>query len=361
LIIDRYMMREVGIPFVGVSLVLLTVFSTFSLTRFLADASSGLLNASEVTHLTALKGLIALEVLLPIAFYVAVILGLGRLYRDAEMDALRAGGVSENRLLRPILTLALLLAVAVGVMSLGIRPWAYSQMYQLRAVAEASSEIGRIKPGLFYSYDERQRTVFIDRMSADQGQLEGVFIRSVDGEDLEVVSSSTGHFQPFVDAEYHQLSLFDAKVYKKVDDGPDIYGSFGTLTLRLRAREPDPVGYRTKAEPTIDLLFSSDPFDRAEFQWRMSTAISTLLLAMLAVPLSRSKPRQGRYAKLLVAMLLYAFYYNLLGISRTWVEQQSMSTIWPVVVLLAAIVVFLYAPWRRWRSRLNGGAKIAVP
>jgi lipopolysaccharide export system permease protein len=360
-IIDRYMMREVGFPFVGVSAVLLTVFVTFSLTRFLADASSGLLNATEVTHLTALKGLIALEVLLPIALYVAVILGLGRLYRDSEMVALRAGGVSENRLLRPILSLAALLAIAVGVLSLAVRPWAYAQMYQLRAVAEATSELGRIKPGLFYSYEQRQRTIFIDRMSADQGQLEGVFIRNKDGQDLEVVSSKTGRFHPYVEPDFHELSLFDANVFKKVEDGPDIYGSFGTLTVRLRAREPDPVGYKTKAESTGWLLVSNDPFDRAELQWRISTAVSTLLLAMLAVPLSRSKPRQGRYAKLLVAMLLYAFYYNLLGISRTWVEQQSIGSIWPVVAVLGVIVAGLYSPWQRWHNRFRQGGQDAAP
>ena len=350
MIIDRYMMREVGIPFVGVSVVLLTIFVTFSLTRFLADASSGLLNAAEVTHLTALKSLIALEVLLPIALYVAVILGLGRLYRDSEMVALRAGGISENRLLRPILSLAAILAIAVGVLSLSVRPWAYGQMYQLRAVAEATSELGRIKPGLFYSYDERQRTIFINAMSADQGQLEGVFIRSKVGQDLEIVSSKLGRFHPYVEPGFHELSLFNANVYRKVDDGPDIYGSFGTLTVRVRAREPEPVGYKTKAESTAELLISDNPFDRAELQWRFSTAISTLLLAMLAVPLSRSKPRQGRYAKLLVAMVLYALYYNVLGISRTWVEQQAMGSIWPVVAALTAVVVVLYTPWRRWKA-----------
>ena len=353
MIIDRYMVREVGAPFVSVSVVLLTVFLTFSLTRFLADASSGLLNASEVIHLTALKGLIALEVLLPIALYVAVILGLGRLYGDSEMDALRAGGVSEKRLLRPILSLAVLLAIAVGVLSLAVRPWAYSQMYRLLAVAEASSELGRIKPGLFYSYHERQRTIFIDRMSPDQGQLEGIFIRSKVGQDLEIISSTKGRFHPFVQPEFHELSLFNANVYKKVEDGPDVYGSFGTLTVRVRAREPDPVGYKTKAESTRGLLVSNDPFDRAEFQWRISTTVSTLLLAMLAVPLSRSKPRQGRFAKLLVAMLLYAFYYNLLGISRTWVEQQSIGSIWPVVAVLAVIVAGLYSPRQRWYARLR--------
>ena len=350
------MMREIGVPFVGVSVVLLIVFVTFSLTRFLADASGGLLTGEEVTQLTLLKGLVALEVLLPIALFVAVILGLGRLYRDSEMDALRAGGVSENRLLRPILLMAAVLAFGVGILSLVIRPWAYTQMYQLRAVAEATSEIGRIKPGLFYSYDQRQRTIFIDRMSADQGQLEGIFIRSKVGPDLEIISSKEGQFHAFVEPDFHELALIDASVYKKVADGPDIHGSFGLLTVRLRAREPDPVGYKTKAESTAGLWLSNDPFDRAEFQWRISTAVSTLLLAMLAVPLSRSKPRQGRYAKLLVAMLLYAFYYNLLGISRTWVEQQSMGSIWPVVAVLAAVVAVLYSPWQRWYARYRRAA-----
>jgi lipopolysaccharide export system permease protein len=93
------------------------------------------------------------------------------------------------------------------------------------------------------------------------------------------------------------------------------------------------------------LQLSANPKDRAEYQWRISTAITTLLLALLAIPLSRSRPRQGRYAKLLLGFVIYAAYYNMIGISQTWVEQQKMSTIWWAPSTLAFLVILYYLPW----------------
>ncbi len=353
MIIDRYLIREVSAPFVAVTAVLMVIFLTFSLSRFLTDASGGLLTGDEVLRLTLLKGVIALEVLLPIGLYVAVVLGLGRLYRDAEMEALRAGGVGEGRLLRPVLALAFVLAVGVGLLSTLARPWAYAETYALKARAEATSEVERIKPGQFYSYQDRQRTVFIERMAERGQRLENIFIRSRDGADLEILSSKRGRFQPLVDADHHRLELFDAKVYKKVADGPDLYGDFGTFAISLSVREPEPVGYRSKAEPTLALRDSADPAAIAEYQWRLSTPVSTLLLAMLAIPLSRSRPRQGQYARLLLAMIVYAMYFNFLGISRTWVEQRTIDHLWAVPLALAVTVTVLFVPWRRLRGRFS--------
>ncbi len=79
MLVDRYLLREVSLPFIGVSSALLLVFLTYSITAFLAKASGGLLNPGEIAHLTFLKSLIALEVLLPMGLYLGVIIGLGRL------------------------------------------------------------------------------------------------------------------------------------------------------------------------------------------------------------------------------------------------------------------------------------------
>ena len=103
--------------------------------------------------------------------------------------------------------------------------------------------------------------------------------------------------------------------------------------------------------PTVELFGSPDPNERAELQWRLSTPVSTLLLALLAIPLSRSKPRAGRYGKLLLALGLYVLYFNLLGMARTWVEQQTLASIWWVPGLLAGITISALTPWRRLRAR----------
>lgn len=346
MLIDRYLFREVSMPFVGVSIALLSIFLTYSITALLAKASAGLLNPGDVAHITFLKSIVALEVLLPIGMYLGIILGLGRLYSDSEVYALQAAGIGESRFLQPVILFATAVAILIAFLSIVARPWAYQQVYNLGAVAAASSELARIKSGRFYVDGKSGRTVFVQSLSDDKQQLQGVFVRSRDAEGLQVVSSASGRFEPFATEDHHKIVLTDAHVYKKVDDGPNVLGRFKSLTLFLGTADPELVGYKVKAQSTLALSSASEPKERAEFQWRLSTSVSTLLLALAAVPLSRSLPRRGRYAKTMIALLVYALYLNFLMMGKTWVEQEKLTTIWWVPGCFAVIIVLLYEPWR---------------
>ncbi len=343
-IIDHYLVREVAQPFVAIFIGLVVIFITFSLSRFLVAADAGLLQPVEVAKLTFLKSIISLDVLLPLSLFLGVMTGLGRLYTDSEIYAMRASGISEANLLRPLMRLALVLAVVVGLLSAWARPWAYAQSFAIKAMAEASAETGRIREARFYDFGKNDRTVFIEHIAENGRDLEGVFIRTRKGDDLQVITATKGEFEYFFKPQFHRLKLTDARILKKVQDGTDLSGQFGNFTLYLSAQSPKPPGYKVKSASTNTLRQSSDPVDRAEFQWRLSTPVSALLLALAAIPLSRSRPRQGRYAKMLLALGIYAIYFNLLDVSRSWVEQGSSAYIWWVPGLLSLVVAGLYVP-----------------
>ncbi|MEH6635914.1 MAG: LPS export ABC transporter permease LptF [Halioglobus sp.] len=386
MIIDRHLVRQIAMPCFLVSAVLLIIFVGYSLSRFLTQADAGLLNTGEVVRLTLLKVLIALEVLLPIGLFFGLMLGLGKLHHDSEIVALQASGMSESRMLRPVATLAIPLALLIAVLSIYVRPWAYTKTYAMLAIAEASSDIDRIKAAQFYltrktvlntensapdpadtsrspvdqapgaeekirGDEEQERAIFIEKIFPDQ-TLEHVFIRTRIGDELQVISSQTGVLVERPESTYHTLELDSARIFKRVDDGPDFFARIERFTMKVANAQPEPPAYKAKAVASAELAFSQIPKDQAEYQWRLSTPITTLLLALLAVPLSRSRPRQGRYARLLIAFVIYAAYYNLIGISRTWVEQQTTSSIWWAPVILAALVVVSYLPWHLLRPAL---------
>lgn len=351
MIIDRYLRKEISVPFLTVSVVLVSIFLTYSLTRFLMDANAGLLHPAEVLQLTFLKALISLEVLLPLALYLAVLIGLGRLHSDSEIYAMRAGGISEMRALRPIIGVAVLLAIFIGLFSLFVRPWAYASSYQIRALAESTTEVERVREGRFYSFEDSGRTVFIKELSNEDQTLSEVFIHTRKNRDLQLMTSASGKLVYDARPGYHQLVLEDARVYKRVSDGPDVFARFDRFSLWLPARDPDPVGYKAKASSTFELPGNGSGEDRAEFQWRLSTALSALLLALLAIPMSRTRPRQGRYARMLTALVIYAVYFNLLDVAKTWVEQGEASAIWWAPGCLALLVGVLYLPWNKLRRR----------
>lgn len=383
MIIDRHLVRQVAMPCLLVSVVLLVIFVGYSLSRFLNQADAGLLNTSEVISLTLLKVLIALEVLLPIGLYFGLMLGLGKLYSDSEITAMHAGGISESRILRPIAFLAIPLALVIAFLSIFVRPWAYTQTYTMLAIAEASSDVNRIKAGQFYltrkdisdsvaesapadevvaepaagnaAQEERERAIFIESISPELN-LEHIFIRTRTGDELQVVSAQTGLLVEQPESSYHRLELNNARIFKRVADGPNFFAQIENFSMKVANEQPEPLSFKAKSIPSGKLLQYEHPKAQAEYQWRLSTAITTLLLALLAVPLSRSKPRQGRYGRLLLAFVIYAAYYNVIGISQTWVEQQVTKTIWWAPITLAVIVVLFYLPWQSFRFAFAGKA-----
>ena len=347
MIIDHYLRREISVPFLAVIGVLVSIFITYALTRFLMDVNAALLAPSDLFLLTMLKALISLEVLLPLSLYLAVLMGLGRLHSDSEVYAMRASGISEMRVLRPIIAVAALLAILIGLFSIFVRPWAYAESYAIKARVEAATEVDRVRGARFYNFEDSGRTVFVKTVSGKGRDLEEIFIRSGNGEDLQVITASSGQLAYLARPEHHQLILNNANVFRRTRDGPDLFAELGRFSLWLPAGQPDPVGYKTKSSSTFELMESENNDDKAELQWRTSTPLSALLLALLAIPLSRARPRQGRYARILGAMIVYAVYFNMLDVSRTWVEQGSARYIWWAPGLLALLVAILYIPWKK--------------
>ncbi|MCP5180488.1 MAG: LPS export ABC transporter permease LptF [Pseudomonadales bacterium] len=346
-IVDRYVAGAVGRPFLGVVVLLVGVFVAYSLARFLGEANEGLLSAQAVMRLAALKTVIALEVLLPIALYIGCIVGLGRLYSDWEVVAFRAGGVAETRLMLPAMLLATVIALCTLLLSLYARPWAYAELYASEAQAEAETDLARLPAGQFHVLADQGRTVFIGRREAATGRLDAVFLRGEGGDDLEVISAAHGDIQPAADSTDWQLTLADALIYRRGPDGEQVVARLGELALVVPGLKEKPRDYRVKSASTGQLLSREGNEERAELQWRLSNGVSTLLLAAVALPLSRTRPRSGRYARILIAVVLYALYFNAIGMARSAVEQGVASHLWWAPLALAVLLVGVLVAQRR--------------
>jgi len=358
LIIDRYIMREIMKPTVTICVVLIFIFGCYTATRYLADAVSGQLPGTTVIFFILLKIAIALEVLLPTTLYLSVVVALGRMYKDSEMTALAACGVSKARVLRPVFFVSLVIAVMVACLSLYVRPWAYSQFFWLRAEAKANFDLTRMKGGTFYKIEDGKRVIFADRVDQQKDRARRVFIQTERGDDLQVIyAQKAGQYvEPttgkqiivFTDGHLYEFSRLGEK-------GRVI--QFEQSALPLEPNDNIQLKYRIKAAPTSALVHSDDSEEIAEFQWRLSTPLATILLALIGVPLSRSSPRRGKYAKVMIAVVIFAFYYNLSAIIKKWVERGVLDTlpgIWWIQLLLAGLLLLLL--WQpplvfRWRQR----------
>jgi lipopolysaccharide export system permease protein len=115
-----------------------------------------------------------------------------------------------------------------------------------------------------------------------------------------------------------------------------------------------------EAQPSRSLWDSNDPNRRAELHWRIAMPISCVVLTLLAIPLSRLRPRQGRYARVWVAVVIYFLYSNLISVGKVWVARgtvpEALGLWWThaAVVLLALVVIAGPRLATRLRYRIRG-------
>ena len=348
MIINRYLIREICKPMGVIGAILLIIFASYTAARYLADATQGLLPGHTVLLLILLKAAIALEVLLPTTLYLSVVMALGRLHTDSEIIALSASGVGVTQLLKAVVCLSLPLAVLAGSLSLYLRPWAYEKIYWLKAQANVEFDINRLEAKNFYEISQRNCVVFPNVIDRQQDRAEQVFVQSESNDTIQVVNARQVYQRLDETSGRQVLIFFDGYLYEfpRNEKGGQVT-KFEKSTFFLRPLEITPMEHKIKATATSQLARSHSPSDIAELQWRLSVPISTMLLALLGVPLSRTAPRQGKYAKLVTAVVVYAVYYNLSGMAKMWVEQGVIGTIpgiWWVHVLLAGLLLALILP-----------------
>jgi lipopolysaccharide export system permease protein len=324
---------------------LVVIFASYTAAEYLAEATIGLFAGKTVIYLVLLKVVIAMEVLLPTTLYLSVVIALGRMYTDSEITALSACGVGMPRVLKAVFYLSLTLAVLVAGMSLYVRPWAYEKGYWLKAQAKTRLDMSMWKEENFYEIRRLNRVIFAEEIDHQQNRAEGVFIQSEHGDRVQVIYAKQAYQHEEGNNGKQVLVFLDGYLYEfsRIGDKGHIV-KFEQSTLSLEPPEIKPVGYKRRAAPTMELVRSNKPEDIAELQWRLSTPLATMLLALLGVPLSRTAPRRGKYARVVTAMVIYAVYYNVSAAAKAWVERGvvgSMPGIWWVQVLMAGLVLVL--------------------
>ncbi len=354
-IIERYITRELMMPFMVVIVILAALFSSFSSARFLAGAVTESLGIAAMLKLVLLKTLIALEVLMPISLYVAVVMALGRLHRDQEINVLRSAGVSEHRITYAVLIVAIPVGIVSGVLSVFVRPWAYEESYILNAQAEAELNMDRFQAGRFYGSEGSGRVVYIQAKDSAGKQMKDVFHYINKGDSSEIIIAKEARQQEPSIGERPQIHLLDGVSYRLM------HSTTGDTVVRFEkliyfTDNGNAIDYKRKAAATTALAISDQPRDIAEFQWRVSRPIATILLALIAVPFSRASPRQDKGEKTYyAAALVFAIYYILSGLAQTWVEQGTVSRFpgvwWLYVLMLMVALSLLSSGFRQKLSR----------
>ena len=353
MIIFRYISRELLSVTTAVCVVLLLVLISGRFVKYLANALSGEMDPEVIFAVIGYRIPGFLELTLPLAFFLAVLLTFGRLYVENEMSILKGCGFSERKLLSFTLIVATFLSFIVGFLSLYVTPVGIKKAETIFTIQEQKSELDRVTEKTFYSLRGGKGITWVNSISEDR-ELENVFMTATieatetsEGSLVIVIADSGRQTKASRDSDERYLTL--EKGYR-VEGIPGRYDYqityFDEYGTRLAPPEELSEDTATDAMTTQALINSSKVEHQVALQWRFSVPVMMFIVTLLAVPLSRINPRSGRFARILPAVLLYFSYLVSLNTLRGAIEDGSLPvgmTLIPVhlvFLLLALVLIF---------------------
>ena len=327
-ILQKYILREWFWTTLAVSVVLVVVLLGAFLGDMLKDIAGGRVPAGLMSMQVLLHMPETLGNILPLAGFVAVMWCLGRLYKDQEMAVMRSSGFGWKQLLRPLFSLMMPLAVILLILGLIVAPKSAQMAEQQLEEAFRSAAVWGLQAGKFHVLKHGELILYVEAIEEDGSVLKNIFIKQRHDEREQVWVSQSGRYWMDAETGDRYLVLKDGKV---VDVAP------GQLDLRvlsfarndLRLPEPDFRKRKTEeinSRSSLQLFNKRDSESIAELQWRISPAITVIILGLLAIPLSHSEPREGRGIRIVLGILVYLLYGNLLYLCRSWMTDGVLPT-----------------------------------
>lgn len=343
----RYLSREILAHMFAVTVVLLAIMLSGRFVKYLAEAAVGDLAASVVLPVIFYRIPGFLELILPLGIFIGILMSYGRLYVESEMVVLSACGVSPSRLAVYTVVPALFGMVLVAALSFYFTPLGAARSTALLEDPEASQGLQALAEGRFQYQRSDGSVSYAQTIAADTGIMQGVFIsqRAEDDEGnsrMSIIYAREG--QIIVDAESgaRYLELRDGSRYDGLPGELDFevvtFGRFGELIPEREGgiRDTD----RVDARPTLALIGSDVPEERAALHWRLSLPVMVPIVAVIALCMSRTDHRRGRYIKMVPAFIVYLVYLFLLVRGRALVEEGDAQ---PVVLWLVHLAFTLLA------------------
>ncbi|OGT23046.1 MAG: LPS export ABC transporter permease LptF [Gammaproteobacteria bacterium RIFCSPHIGHO2_02_FULL_42_13] len=356
-IITRYLTKEVLNLLLAITTVIVFIFMCNQFVRYLGFVASGKYAANMLFRLVLCQVPILYAMLLPLGLYLGILLGYGRLYADSEMTVLLACGLSRRELFKITTSYTLFVALVIGILAIWVNPIVQLHRDQLMDLAESSTVFQTLMPGRFQTTKSGDKVFYVKAMSRDRQSMNDVFIaqtkqsmskiKTSDAENWTVISAKHGYERVDPHTGEHYLVTDTGYQYEGVP-GQHAFRVIKYSTYGVRMSPPVFSGHNVGEEalPTAQLIRQWKKLGyAAELEWRLSMPLSVIILGLLGVPLSRVNPRQGRFARLVPAVLIYIIYVNMLFVSRSWLERGKIS---PWLGVWWVHGLFLLLAWWLW-------------
>lgn len=346
MILERYIHREVLEKLLWITGLLILILTSHRFVEYLSDAAAGRIPGNLILKMLIMKMIAISPRLLPIAIFLAVILALTRLTSDREMVIMSSAGVSDGQHFLFIFKFAFVFAIFVFVVCNFISPWAEVRVNELKIKARQESDIAGISAGRFKEFSRGGRVVYVEDLTEDRQTMQNIFLQIREDDRFGVLASGSASFYHDADTDSRYVMFEDGHRYLgtpgKINYQVTEYRRYAVLldrgNLDADKRQPESIS-------SFELLASEDPEYHAELQWRASFVIATLLLPLFALVMNKFSFADNRYVSMIIGILVYFVYSNLISISRTLVEKGDLPThigVWWVHAAMASLLLISY-------------------
>jgi lipopolysaccharide export system permease protein len=361
-IIFRYLAREVFVAMLAVSSVLLLVFMSARFVKYLAQAASGEMDGSILFAVTFYRLPGFLELILPLGLFLGILLAYGRLYVESEMIVLSACGVGKKRLAAYTMGPALTVMALVAWTSLYLTPMGWAKFNELWDNPDNFSGLGTVVAGRFQRSESGDSVTYTEQLNDDRTRMNGVFVASYSGQDKQastvVVLSESGTVFTDPTTKNRFIELQNGYRYEGNPGQQSFevtrFERYGQL---IKERKEKVRILKSDAKSTQELWTAEGLEDKAALQWRLSIPLTVPIVALIALALSETNHRRGRYIKLLPAILLYLMYVVILSAARRAIESGRLAPepgMWSVHLLFFAVaLLLLLGPGLKQRLRYS--------
>jgi len=361
MLIFRYICREVITVVGAILLVMLVILLMSQATGYLSRIAHGSVAVGFLGELILINIPFLISYILPFAFYFGLLLAYGRFYVDSEMVVLQASGFSDRRLFIYSMVPAFIVMLIVAYLILVLNPTLISMKGKILNNSK-TNVLQTIIPGQFKSLNDGKLILYVSKITRDKTHLQDIFLAQIDkfgkhpSEDRWSVNFVNRAHQMVAPNGHDYLQTSNGYQYKGVPGARDYsilkYKSYSYLIKNYMASARYD---RLDGMSTMDLMKQDNSVaSLSELEWRVSLVLQILILTLFAIPLSRVRPRQGRYAKFLPAVLFYLVYANVLFVARYMLENRLVSVgvgLWWAHLLMFIIVMLYYAKVYRWFGR----------
>jgi lipopolysaccharide export system permease protein len=319
MLFDSTSRRELAGSFGATLVVILTIVITIMLIRTIAQAAGGDVAPQDVVLLLGYTALGQLPTMLALSLFIAVVLTLGRIYRDSEMVIWMGAGLGLWRFVTPVLRVATPVLLVIAVLVVFVWPWGNRSSVELRDRYQQRSDLSRITPGVFQTSRDGRRVFFIDRDQGAAADGHNVFILADTDNQEAVTSARSGRLE--ADGDDRMLVLRDGeRVEINRRSGERTVAGFETyrvLAGESAIRRIDKPAPKTLA--TGELIRAPTPRNIGELAWRLGLVFASANLVLLGIGLSAVNPRRANNWNLLFSLLAFIIYFNLINLSQVWI------------------------------------------